>query len=42
MLAAAKDQEYARADQLKKRIIELTTDMESKSQIHDYKIAVNQ
>ncbi len=42
MMAAANDQEYSRAEQLKKRIIELTADMDSKSQVHDYKLAVNQ
>lgn len=42
MLAAAKDQEYARAEQFKKRITELTVEMKNVKPDHNYEIAVNQ
>lgn len=42
MLAAASDQEYSRAEQFKKRIIELTADMENQPHEHDDEITVNQ
>ncbi|MEK9200687.1 MAG: hypothetical protein AAB909_01800 [Patescibacteria group bacterium] len=42
MKGAAADEEYARAEQLKKRIIELTGDRDNNTRNHDLDIAINQ